>query len=220
MISPNTNQAFKTDDASSDACLKNMGSSNPKRVRKVMQHSLRNLRLEKKLTQKEISQLLKLTRSQYQRLESKATDRFTVGKIQMIAKALSVSAEEVVRKFSSYQDTSIIKGDSNSPAFVVDLCPGVEMASFCKKPSDYFVGTLSLKAKASLDNEKSPKATQIYYSVSKGEVLVTIDQKKQILLKKGEYLILENVMDYEMYNPHSLYSVEIMVTTTPSFTAR
>jgi predicted XRE-type DNA-binding protein/quercetin dioxygenase-like cupin family protein len=215
MITPNQHQTLESQQEAAETYLR-FSTDQTKKSSKQNKQSLRHLRVEKNLTQKEISELLNITRSQYQRLENKSADKFTVGEVEMIAQALSISSEEVIKKLSSRQKEKVVRGAFSKPAFLVELAQGVKIASFCEQPKDYFVGTMEILPKSTLFHKDSPKAQKIYYSVFKGEVLMTIDKTKEILLKKDDYVILENVIHYEIYNPHSIYPAEIMVTASSS----
>ncbi len=164
-------------------------------------HHVRSLREEKGLKQSELADKIGCTIKFLQRMENKHWKKLTVEEVEFLAQGFDASSEELLShfKFNSIMAAgNRMRPSPKDPFFTSEISEGVHIEAYVRQMDEFFIGSLIFSAQKTLPNNRVPKADFIFYGVLKGELLLTLPEKKYVL-KAGSRFSLDGGMPYELY---------------------
>ena len=155
-------------------------------------HHIRSLREERGLSQGELADRIGITKESLRSLETKSWENLSLKELELLAPALGMSSEEILchikfRNAESYPSGARLS--EKDPFFVCEILEGIRIEAYVRRPREFFIGTLIIPPQKTLLSNQSPQADFIFYGVLKGELLLTLPEKKYVL-KPGSRISL------------------------------
>lgn len=180
------------------------------------ERSLRQLREQKDISQRDFARAIGITRTHLQRLEIKPWNKLSFSELGLLAVGFGIEASELVNRLSGSFQKSIIRASLASPFFIVDFSSAAQFASHLKRPRDFFIGTFSLAPQKSLLKDHTPQERFVYFLVLGGTLVISLSDKEHVI-KKDESIGLQDARAYELYNPSPIQKATAVLVTIPSF---
>lgn len=176
-----------------------------------------SLREEKGWSQEDFAARLGVRKARLVSLERKAWKKISLEELELLARGLGMSAEELFFKFpfEASGDQADARASEKDPFFITDFLEGIRLAGYVRKPHACFIGTMILPPQKTLPRQKAPQAEFVFYCVLKGELLLTLPWKEYVL-KPGECFSLDGFTPYELYNSHPVRELALILVTFPS----
>jgi len=182
---------------------------------------IRALRKKLGLSQDKLAQMIGKTRAFLLRLENKPWHRLSLGEIESISKAVNMTADEMIRVITDFRDEACINrvavNNNGKPggSFQIQFDHEVNCTSLLPHPDLQFVGIVEIGPKKSWFTPSLPEGNRQVYWVLEG-ILNVIMLGRETIIKTNEAFSTHAVQGFEFFNPDSLKSLKILVSTTPA----
>ena len=173
------------------------------------------LRRQKGLSLRRMAQKVGIEKTRLLRLEKRSPDEISLGDLQKVALGLDLKPEDLFRYLRGSSQQGMVRSDRKSPFFVVEKGRGVRWASFTRRASSYFVGSLNLAPKASVSSSELPQGAFLFCMVLEGELLVSLGPQ-EYFFKAHDFFYLQEQLQGEFYNPHQLNPMTAFYLAFPS----
>ena len=167
-------------------------------------------REKKRISQRQLADLLGISRTRLQRMEQSAWQRLSLGDLDSLASALSMPLAELLQQFSfAAAQTEIFRGSFAAPIYQTQVT-GARFISALPKQSGSLVGRLVLEPKAVFAAELLESASGVSGFVEKGEILICSLGRQWVVRADESFKIPPGWM-IEFSNPHQILRASVAV---------
>ena len=177
---------------------------------------LRDLREERRLSQRDLAKRLGIQRSYLQRLECKPLDEISFGELKLLARGFEMKMEELIHRFQIAQkgEEFLCRSNLKNPFSLSEVAKGIQFASYLKRRGICSVGALILQPRTGLSKDETPNAEFLFCLVMEGNLLLNLFCK-DYFFKEEECFSLDGHLLYELYNPHQFRRLTALLFTFP-----
>ncbi len=181
-----------------------------------LNQTIRRLRQEKRLTGAELCRRAgNLDPRTLTALEKGRIKNPSIQTLESVSKGLDLTISGLFRQAKMRLERNFYLG-SQKGAFQMDFPSwGVKMVSFTPLTKDFFCGKMILASHRRLDQTFMDHRMPMYVSTVVGRVEVSLENRK-FLLREGENLFFNGILQHSFYNLTERETVLFMVTA-PSF---
>ena len=194
-------------------------SKNPNKLKNPSQEfRIRNLREKLGMSQRVLGEKMGIEQSRVSRLESRACSDLTLGELKGLSTVFGYSLHDLIQRMQDPAKIPVSLGRSSlkMPFFSLDFGSDAKILSLSEAAESHFVGALQLNPQKTLAAEKAPRAEMLFYFVVHGIAVLTQSSKESVF-KEGEAFSLNCNISYELYNPHPILELTLLLVTLPSF---
>jgi DNA-binding XRE family transcriptional regulator len=135
--------------------------------------------------------------------------------LESVARGLNVTISDLFRQTEAESESYYYSGGPKGAYHMEFPSWGVKVISYTPLTRHFFCGKLILAGRKKMDQTLLKHPLPVFISVMAGKVEITVETKKT-LLREGDNLFFNGILQHSFYNPLERESALLLVTA-PSF---